>query len=136
MSDVEHVISRDGSSPTPAQRFRHDDAPRAGQIIPLLGPPPPSTGNSNSSGNSAITSNNNTASLSLAHIQDAVAASPDGGQTIYLTNKNISDVGEDGAEQLAMVGRNDPVEDDCVVTRYACRRPYSSQGCLNFLFLL
>ncbi|KII89252.1 hypothetical protein PLICRDRAFT_110138 [Plicaturopsis crispa FD-325 SS-3] len=58
-------------------------------------------------------------SLSLEHITDALAASPDGGATLDLTHKNLTDVGESGAEELATIGRENLVEDESSVLRIA-----------------
>jgi hypothetical protein len=56
-------------------------------------------------------------SLSRDHISDALSQSPDNGATLDLTHKNLTDVGESGAEELATIGREDLVEDECSVLR-------------------
>lgn len=56
-------------------------------------------------------------SLSPAHIAEALVQSHDGGATLDLTHKNLTDVGESGAEQLATIGREDIVEDESSVLR-------------------
>lgn len=57
-------------------------------------------------------------SLSHYHITDALNFSPDNGATLDLTHKNLTDVGESGAEELATIGREDIVEDESSVLRY------------------
>ena len=54
------------------------------------------------------------ASLSLTsdHITDALAKSPDGGATLDLAYKGLTDVGESGADELSRVG-----EDELIGTR-------------------
>jgi hypothetical protein len=56
-------------------------------------------------------------SLSRVHISDALLQSPDSGATLDLTHRNLTDVGESGAEELATIGREDIVEDECIVLR-------------------
>ncbi|KAH8106781.1 RAM signaling pathway protein-domain-containing protein [Cristinia sonorae] len=46
-------------------------------------------------------------SLSREHITEALSKSPDGGATLDLAHKSLTDVGEDGAEELATIGRDD-----------------------------
>ncbi|KAJ3728648.1 RAM signaling pathway protein-domain-containing protein [Lentinula raphanica] len=55
-------------------------------------------------------------SLSSSHIQDALARSNDGGATLVLMKKNLTDVGSDAAEELATIGRDSP-EDESRVQR-------------------
>lgn len=56
-------------------------------------------------------------SLSRVQISDALLQSPDNGATLDLTHRNLTDVGESGAEELATIGRQDIVEDECIVMR-------------------
>ncbi|KAI0341774.1 hypothetical protein BDW22DRAFT_1420865 [Trametopsis cervina] len=58
-------------------------------------------------------------SLGREHITEAFKKSPDGGETLDLTHKNLTDVGEDGAEELASVGRTDDMVDESTVVRIA-----------------
>lgn len=46
------------------------------------------------------------ASLTAEHITEALQQSPDNGATFDLTHRNLTDVGDDGAEHLATVGNN------------------------------
>ena len=57
-------------------------------------------------------------SLSHVHIADALRQSPDNGATLDLTHRNLTDVGESGAEELATIGREDIMEDESSVLRY------------------
>lgn len=57
-------------------------------------------------------------SLSREHITEAFKKSPDSGATLDLTHKNLTDVGEDGAEELANVGQGEDTGESAVV-RYA-----------------
>lgn len=57
-------------------------------------------------------------SLSHIHIADALKQSPDNGATLDLTHRNLTDVGETGAEELATIGREDIMEDESSVLRY------------------
>lgn len=57
--------------------------------------------------------------LTRAHILDAIARSNDEGYTLDLSNKNLVDVGEAGAEALAQVGREDDLLDECCILRCA-----------------
>jgi hypothetical protein len=57
-------------------------------------------------------------SLTRAHLSDALAQSPDKGATLDLTHKGLTDIGEFGAEELAAVGREDPLQDESSVVRY------------------
>ncbi|KAI0093579.1 RAM signaling pathway protein-domain-containing protein [Irpex rosettiformis] len=54
-------------------------------------------------------------SLSREHITEAFKNSPDGGVTLDLTKRNLSDVGEDGASELAVVGHVDADGESAVV---------------------
>ena len=56
-------------------------------------------------------------SLSREHITEALAKSPDNGATLDLAHKNLTDVGEDGAEGLATVGRENDGDDDSTLVR-------------------
>ncbi|KAI0797614.1 RAM signaling pathway protein-domain-containing protein [Abortiporus biennis] len=84
---------------------------------------PPSdadTLNSRSQANrTPISSSLASVSLSRDHITDALAKSPDNGATLDLTHKNLSDVGEDGAEELATIGRGDDMDYESTVIRIA-----------------
>ncbi|KAI9057861.1 hypothetical protein FKP32DRAFT_1597815 [Trametes sanguinea] len=53
-------------------------------------------------------------SLTRDHITEALAKSPDGGATLDLAYKGLTDVGESGAEELATIGRD--VETDATST--------------------
>lgn len=57
-------------------------------------------------------------SLGHEHITDALLRSPDNGATLDLAKKNLTDVGEFGAEELATIGRED-LDDESSVLRYA-----------------
>ena len=56
-------------------------------------------------------------SLSRDHITDALQRSLDDGATLDLAHKNLTDVGEDGAEELANVGQGHSTEGQNRVTR-------------------
>jgi hypothetical protein len=56
-------------------------------------------------------------SLSSVHISEALLQSPDDGATLDLTHRNLIDVGETGAEQLATIGREDLAENESTVLR-------------------
>ncbi|KAJ3545621.1 hypothetical protein NM688_g5607 [Phlebia brevispora] len=56
-------------------------------------------------------------SLSREHITDAFQESKDGGATLDLTRKNLTDVGEDGAAELANVGQEVEMGGDGTVER-------------------
>lgn len=43
--------------------------------------------------------------------------SPDEGSTLDFSHKNLGDVGENGAEQLATMGRDD-LDDECTILRF------------------
>ena len=55
--------------------------------------------------------------LTKAQILDAIARSNDDGCTLDLSNKNLVDVGEAGADALAQVGREDDLLDECRILR-------------------
>jgi hypothetical protein len=57
-------------------------------------------------------------SLSSVHISDALRCSTDNGATLDFAKKNLTDVGESGAEELATIGREE-AEDESSVLRYA-----------------
>ncbi|KAH7908587.1 RAM signaling pathway protein-domain-containing protein [Hygrophoropsis aurantiaca] len=59
------------------------------------------------------------ASLTEEHISEALLQSPDDGATLDLTHRNLADVGEDGAQSLATIGRGDSLEEDSSVLRIA-----------------
>ncbi|KAF8580905.1 hypothetical protein K439DRAFT_1414926 [Ramaria rubella] len=58
------------------------------------------------------------ASLTHSDIAQAMLDSPDEGCTLDFSHKNLGDVGETGAEELATIGIND-VHDECTVLRVA-----------------
>jgi hypothetical protein len=62
-------------------------------------------------------------SLSSSHISDALHRSTDNGATLDLAKRNITDVGESGAEELATIGRTE-AEDESSVLRYARFAPH------------
>jgi hypothetical protein len=64
--------------------------------------------------------------LSRAHIVDALAHSPDHGATLDLTRLNLSDVGEEGAEELASLGGGDDLPGQSPVVRFAIAQALSS----------
>ena len=57
-------------------------------------------------------------SLTRDHITEALAKSPDGGATLDLAYKGLTDVGESGAEELAFAGQDEGNEADSSVVRY------------------
>jgi hypothetical protein len=57
--------------------------------------------------------------LTPAHISEALAKSPDNGATLDFTYLNLTDVGEDGAEELATIGREAGADEESSVIRYA-----------------
>lgn len=57
-------------------------------------------------------------SLSREHITEAFKKSPDGGVTLDLAKRNLNDVGEDGASELAGGGQVD-ADGESTVVRYA-----------------
>ncbi|KAF8842515.1 hypothetical protein BDN67DRAFT_1035971 [Paxillus ammoniavirescens] len=59
------------------------------------------------------------ASLTEEHIAEALANSPDNGGTLDFTHKGLTDVGEDGSEHLATVGRSDCLTEESSITRIA-----------------
>ncbi len=59
-------------------------------------------------------------SLSRGHITEAFKQSPDGGFTLDLAKKNLTDVGEDGASELAGAGQVD-ADGESTVVRYAVK---------------
>lgn len=56
--------------------------------------------------------------LTKALILDAIASSRDDGSTLDLSNKNLIDVGETGAEELAQIGRGEDLTDESRILRY------------------
>jgi len=48
--------------------------------------------------------------LTHEHISQAVLSSSDGGKTLDFSHKNLSDVGEVGAEELASIGTDESEE--------------------------
>ncbi|KAJ7273148.1 RAM signaling pathway protein-domain-containing protein [Mycena rebaudengoi] len=57
-------------------------------------------------------------SLSSEQISDALANSADAGATLVFLKQNLSDIGEEAAEELATIGRETP-DDECSVERIA-----------------
>ncbi|KAJ7581381.1 RAM signaling pathway protein-domain-containing protein [Mycena floridula] len=57
-------------------------------------------------------------SLTHVHISEALLASQDDGATLIFMKKNLTDIGVDAAEELAMIGRKSP-EDESSVARIA-----------------
>ena len=45
-------------------------------------------------------------SLTHAHISEALLHSPDNGTTLDLAKKSLTDVGDSGAEELAVIGKD------------------------------
>ncbi|KAF9234028.1 RAM signaling pathway protein-domain-containing protein [Melanogaster broomeanus] len=74
-----------------------------------------------SSSRSGILSPLPSASLTQEHVTEALANSPDNGATLDFTHKGLTDVGEDGAEHLATVGKSESHADseESSVTRIA-----------------
>lgn len=62
--------------------------------------------------------------LTKAHILDAIARSTDNGCTLDLSNRNLTDVGETGAEELAQVGRDGDLVDECRILRCVLPRTH------------
>ncbi|KAF7294768.1 Leucine-rich repeat-containing protein SOG2 [Mycena indigotica] len=56
--------------------------------------------------------------LTPEHIADALAQSNDGGATLVFLKKNLTNIGEEAAEELATLGRETP-EDESLVERMA-----------------
>lgn len=65
-----------------------------------------------------------TSSLNHEHISEALFKSEDNGETLDFSHMRLTDVGEDGAEQLATIGREDSMEDESSVLR--CALPLSA----------
>jgi hypothetical protein len=57
--------------------------------------------------------------LTRALLSEALAQSPDDGTTLDLTHKGFTDVGEAGAEELAIIGREDFMQGESSVLRCA-----------------
>lgn len=57
-------------------------------------------------------------SLSHAFIADALSQSPDNGASLVLHKKNLADIGEDAAQELATIGR-ETTDDESSVERHA-----------------
>ncbi len=60
--------------------------------------------------------------LTASDIADALATSLDAGQTLDFSNRNLVDVGEVGAEELAKIGREVDLAEDSPLQRYALAR--------------
>jgi hypothetical protein len=56
-------------------------------------------------------------SLTHIHISEALSKSEDGGATLNFSHKGLTDIGESCVEQLATIGREDSMEDECSVLR-------------------
>lgn len=76
------------------------------------------TGRSPTTRNGVLSPGLSSVSLSREHITEALTKSPDRGATLDLTHKNLTDVGEDGAEELATVVRDIDDQTDSTVARY------------------
>lgn len=61
-------------------------------------------------------------SLTEEHVAEAVQQSPDNGTTLDFTHKSLTDVGEDGVERLATIGRNEALLQECSITRHVSIR--------------
>ncbi|KAF9228722.1 hypothetical protein BS17DRAFT_690668 [Gyrodon lividus] len=72
-----------------------------------------------SSSRSGVLSPLPSASLTEEHVTEALTNSPDNGATLDFTHKSLTDVGEDGAERLATVGRNEFLTGESSITRIA-----------------
>lgn len=75
-------------------------------------------------------------SLSREHITDALSKSPDNGITLDLTHKGLTDVGEDGAEELANVsqsieGGGERTVVRCVAAVRATQKPRVLRPCTH-----
>ena len=66
-------------------------------------------------------------SLTRDHITDALAKSPDGGATLDLAYKGLTDVGESGAEELATVGHDEQAGTESSVVRCVFPAPHSAR---------
>lgn len=86
----------------------------ASDAEPLLGRASPGTLYLRSRPSSPISST----SLNHVHIAEALLKSEDGGATLDLSHRNLSDVGEYGAHELASIGREENAEDDSTVLRW------------------
>jgi len=56
-------------------------------------------------------------SLTEEHIAEALQQSPDNGATLDLSHRSLTDVGDDGAEHLATMGRDGSFEDASSILR-------------------
>ena len=68
-------------------------------------------------------SSTSTPSLNHVHISLALLRSDDNGATLDFSHKGLTDVGEYGAEQLAIIGRGVSMEDESSVLRCALLLP-------------
>jgi hypothetical protein len=57
-------------------------------------------------------------SLTRTHIDQALLRSPDHGTTLDLTHLGLADVGEEGAQDLVSIGREDVVDAESPIVRY------------------
>lgn len=71
-------------------------------------------------------------SLTRDYITEALAKSPDGGATLDLAYKGLTDVGESGAEELASIGLDEDTGSDGSVVRCVfARLPVLSSICFT-----
>ncbi|KAH7889999.1 RAM signaling pathway protein-domain-containing protein [Phlebopus sp. FC_14] len=63
-------------------------------------------------------------SLTEEHVAEALQNSPDNGATLDFTQRNLTDVGEDGAEYLATIDSNESLTEESSIARVAlgCNR--------------
>jgi hypothetical protein len=64
-----------------------------------------------------------TSTLNPSHISEALSKSEDNGATLDFSHRGLTDVDEYSAAQLAVVGCEDPMEDESSVLRCACSSP-------------
>ncbi len=66
-----------------------------------------------------------TTTLNHTHISEALLKSEDNGATLDFSHRGLTDVDEYSAAQLAVIGREDSMEDESPVLRCACSSPAS-----------
>lgn len=71
--------------------------------------------------------------LSHNHINEALLASSDGGQTLDFSHKHITDIKDDATRELARIGKEDDDDEGCVTRLVASLRSTASIGGLNNL---
>ena len=59
-----------------------------------------------------------TVTLTGTDVADALVRSMDGGRTLDFSHRNLTDVGEAGAEELAKLGREDDLSGESHIDRY------------------